>query len=102
MKILIATPEAVPYVKSGGLADVTGALCKEYRRMNKEAYVILPLYKKIKDSSLPLKDIGVTINVPVGDRIIKGSIFSNQSSAYFIRCDEFFDRQELYGTPEGD
>jgi starch synthase len=102
LKILIATSEAVPYVKSGGLADVTGALCKEYRRMKKEAYVILPLYKKIKDSRLQLKDIDVKINVPVGDRIFKGSIFSNQSSAYFIRCDEFFDRQELYGTSEGD
>jgi starch synthase len=102
MKIVIASPEAVPYVKTGGLADVTGALCKEYRHMKKEAYVFLPLYKKIKDSRLPLKDTGTTIKVPVGNRIIKGSIFSNQSSAYFIRCNEFFNRQELYGTPEGD
>ena len=102
MKIVIASPEAVPYAKTGGLADVTGALCKEYRHMKKEAYVILPLYKKIKDSRLPLKDTGTTIKVPVGNRVIKGSIFGNQSSAYFIRCNEFFNRQELYGTPEGD
>lgn len=38
----------------------------------------------------------------MGDRVIEGRIFSNQSSSYFIGCDEFFDRQELYGTPEGD
>jgi len=29
MKILIASPEAVPYIKTGGLADVAGALCRE-------------------------------------------------------------------------
>ena len=33
MKILIASPEAVPYIKTGGLADVAGSLFKEYRGM---------------------------------------------------------------------
>lgn len=102
MKILIASPEAVPYVKTGGLADVAGALCKEYRRMKKEAFLILPLYRKIMDSQSPPKDTGVVIDVPVGERVIRGRIFSDQFSAYFIRCDEFFDRPELYGTAEGD
>lgn len=102
MKILIATPEAVPYVKTGGLADVAGALLKEYRRMKKKAYIILPLYKKIKEGQVPLRDTGVKIKIPLGDSGMEGRIFSDQFSAYFIRCDEFFDRQELYGTPQGD
>lgn len=102
MKILIASPEAVPYVKTGGLADVAGALCKEYRKMKQEACIILPLYKRIKESQSSLKDTGMKIKVPVGDRSIEGRIFSDQSLNYFIECDEFFDRQELYGTPEGD
>ena len=102
MKILIVTPEAVPYVKTGGLADVTGALVKEYRRMGEEAYIILPLYKKTKGGQSSLRDTGIKIRVPAGDKIREGKIFSNQSPAYFIGCDEFFDRQELYGTPKGD
>ncbi len=102
MKILIATPEAVPFVKTGGLADVAGTLWKEYKDIKEEAYIILPLYKKIKEGQSPPGDTGVKIKVPVGDRVIEGRIFSNQSSSYFIRCDEFFDRQELYGTPKGD
>ena len=101
MKIVIASPEAVPYVKTGGLADVAGALFKEYRRMKKDAYIILPLYKKIKESQPSLTDTGVKIKVPVGSRVLEGRIFS-QSSAYFIECEEFFAREELYGTPEGD
>ena len=101
MKILIASPEAVPYVKTGGLADVAGALCKEFRRMKQDVRIILPLFKRIKDGQFPIKDTGVTIKVPVGDRVIAGRIFSDQTS-YFIGCDEFFDRHDLYGTPEGD
>ncbi len=102
MKILIASPEAVPYVKTGGLADVAGALCREFIKMNEEARVVLPLYKRIKDSGAPLRDTGIIIDVPVGDRIVAGRIFSDGPSNFFIECDEFFDRPELYGTPEGD
>lgn len=102
MRIVIASPEAVPFIKTGGLADVAGTLWKEYRLMKHEAMIILPLYKKIKDSRTALKDTGITIDVPVGDTVVAGRIYSDQSSAYFIRCDEFFDRPELYGTPQGD
>lgn len=102
MKILIATPEAVPYAKTGGLADVAGALIKEYRKMSKEAFIIMPLYKKIKEGDVPLKNTGITIKIPIGHEYIKGEVFSDQSSAYFIGCDEFFDRPELYGTSKGD
>jgi starch synthase len=102
MKILIASPEGVPYVKTGGLADVAGALCEEYRRMKKDAFLILPFYRKIMDSPSPPKDTGIVIDVPVGDRVVTGRIFRDRFAAYFIACDEFFDRSELYGTPEGD
>ncbi|OGW40872.1 MAG: hypothetical protein A2Y97_14210, partial [Nitrospirae bacterium RBG_13_39_12] len=102
MKILIASPEAVPYAKTGGLADVVGSLVKEYRRTKEDAYVVLPLYKSIKNSKKPPVDTGLEIKVPVGGKVIKGRIFSDRSSAYFIGCDKFFNRQELYGTQEGD
>ena len=102
MKILIASPEAVPYIKTGGLADVAGALSKEYRKMNEKVCLVLPLYKKIRDSQLRLADTGISMNIPVGDRVIKGRILKDHQTAYFIECDEFFDRPELYGTAEGD
>jgi starch synthase len=101
MKILIASPEAVPFIKTGGLADVVGSLCKEFRGMKHEAYCILPLYKKIRDA-FPLDDTGLTIKVPVGDTLKDGRIFSYRSSAYFIQSDEFFDREDLYGIAAGD
>lgn len=102
MKILIASSEGVPYIKTGGLGDVVGALFKEYLKMKMDVQIILPLYKKIKKGKSVLENTGITITVPVGSKKIKGRIFTDQSSAYFIECDEFFDRPELYGTPDGD
>jgi len=101
VRILIASSEAVPYVKTGGLADVAGSLSREYRGMDHETCLILPLYKKIREN-FPLNDTGLSIKVPVGERLVEGRIFSHQSSTYFLQCEEFFSRPELYGTPEGD
>ncbi|MDI6744066.1 MAG: glycogen synthase GlgA [Thermodesulfovibrionales bacterium] len=107
MKILIATPEAAPFAKTGGLADVTGSLLNEYRKMKKEAYLIMPLYRGVKEK-FSLMDTGFKITVPLGNRKLRGRIFSycppeaDKASAYFIECDEFFDREEIYGTPRGD
>ncbi len=102
MKILIASSEAMPYIKTGGLADVVSALFKEYLRMKIDAHIILPLYKKIKEHESELRDTGLTIEVPVGSKKIEGRIFTDQFSTYFIECDEFFNRRELYGTADGD
>jgi starch synthase len=102
MKILLASSEAEPFIKTGGLADVVGALLKEYLNMEKDAYSILPLYRTIKQEQSELKDTGITIAVPVGSKRIQGRIFAGQFSTYFIACDEFYNRTELYGTPDGD
>ena len=47
MKILFAASECVPFVKTGGLADVVGALPKEILKAGEDIRVILPLYKAI-------------------------------------------------------
>jgi len=101
MKILIATPEAAPFAKTGGLADVTGALLAEYRKMKEDIRLILPLYKTIREK-FRLNDTGLEVTVPLANRKLKGRIFSYGDSAYFIECDKFFDRDEIYGTPAGD
>lgn len=102
MKILIASPEAVPYVKTGGLADVAGALLSEFRTMKHDAVLVLPLYRAIREKGIRLSDTGISFDVPVGGRFVKTRLFRNGKAAYFIECDEFFDRPELYGTAEGD
>ena len=105
MKILIASPEAVPYAKTGGLADVAGALLKELRKKHEKAFLVLPLYAAIK-SKYKLYATGNTIRVKIGNTQYKGKIFSSSKEenpeAYFIECDELYGRPELYGTAAGD
>lgn len=101
MKILLTASEAVPYVKTGGLADVIGAVFKEYKKAGAEAYLILPLYRAIK-KDLALADTGLSADIRIGNRSVTGRVFSHGSSVYFLECDEFFDRDYLYGTPRGD
>jgi len=107
MKILLATSEAVPFIKTGGLGDVIGALVNEYKNMGIEAAVILPFYRKIKKAA---KDFGIKplekeIIVPLGDRFEIGKLWIGKTSegapAYFIESNKFYDRDDLYGTPEG-
>lgn len=100
MKVLLAASEAMPYVKTGGLADVSGALLQEYRELNTEAYLMLPLYKTVRER-FDLKDTGLRVRIPVGAKWFEGRIFSH-GSAFFVGCNEFFHRDDLYGTPAGD
>jgi starch synthase len=105
LKILIASSEAVPYIKTGGLADVAGSLLRELRTKKEEASLVLPLYSAIK-SKYKLYATGKVILVKMGSVSYRGSIFASSKAdnpeAYFIECDELYGRSELYGTPDGD
>lgn len=101
MNILIATPEAVPYAKTGGLADVAGALAKELSGLRIPVRLVMPFYREVMDKLKGAEDLGRSIHVPVGGKTYTGRLYGHES-AVFIRCDGFFDRPELYGTPEGD
>ncbi|MFH1684590.1 MAG: glycogen/starch synthase [Candidatus Margulisiibacteriota bacterium] len=47
MKILFVSSEVVPFAKTGGLADVAGALPKAIRKLGHDIRVFMPLYKKV-------------------------------------------------------
>lgn len=101
MKVLIATSEAAPFAKTGGLADVTGSLAREFPGLKVTARLVLPLYRGIRER-FDLRDTGVAIRVPVGRKRHSSRIFSYRDRVFFLECDEFFDRSEIYGTPEGE
>ncbi|MGL5270013.1 MAG: glycogen/starch synthase, partial [Selenomonadaceae bacterium] len=48
LKVLFAASEAVPFAKTGGLADVAGSLPKELRRQGVDVRLIMPKYGSIK------------------------------------------------------
>ncbi|MBI4844737.1 MAG: glycogen synthase GlgA [Nitrospirae bacterium] len=108
MRILIASPEAVPFAKTGGLADVAGALADEYRKKGIHAAVILPFYSSIrkKAAGSGIKPLNIKIDVPLGSDTESGLLWKGKTpggaDAYFIENRKFYDRDELYGTSSGD
>jgi len=106
LKILFVTPEAVPFAKTGGLADVAGALPKFLQGLGCELTLVMPYYRMVKDSGLPLQYLGQEIEVPIGDEVLEAEIYQAQLNrdlpVYFIGRDEFYDRDYLYSTPKGD
>ncbi|MDC4203608.1 MAG: glycogen synthase GlgA [Candidatus Manganitrophus sp.] len=105
LNIMMAASEAAPYAKTGGLADVVGALSKALAARGASVSVFLPFYSQIDQSRFPLKSTGQTIAVPVSGRLETGEIFSHELAGvqyYFIKNDPYFNRPGLYGTNEGD
>jgi len=101
MKVLIAASEATPFAKTGGLADVVGSLAAELRGQGVDARVILPLYRGIKGKFKP-KYTGRAVAVELGARRLVSKVYSHGDHAYFVECNEFFDRKEIYGTALGE
>lgn len=98
MKILFCATECVPYVKTGGLADVAGALPKALRDLGIDARVILPRHRAIS-----LQGLNETIGglpVPISSKTVYGKVFEtvapNGVPMYFVDQPHYFDRKELY------
>ncbi len=106
MKIALIASEANPFAKTGGLADVLGALSLALERLGHEITLILPAYRGLLRGDFSLRESGMTFTVPVSDRQEAATILSTTIgkavTVYFIRADKYFDREFLYGTPTQD
>src|SRR4030042_5049371 len=106
LRILFVTPEAVPFAKTGGLADVAGALPKFLQPLGCELKLVMPYYRTVKRSGFPLKCLEGEIAVSLGYEIVQAEIYQGYLDQgipiYFIGRAEFFDREYLYSTPKGD
>jgi len=106
LRVLFVTSEAVPFAKTGGLADVSGALPKFLKPLGCELKLVMPYYRTVRQSGLPHQYLGEKIEVSVGNELIEAEIYLSQLdrdiSVYLIGREEFFDREYLYGTPRGD
>jgi starch synthase len=105
MQIAFAASECTPFAKTGGLADVVGALPRELVKLGHELSVYLPFYARIRKRfeaepkvlirslTIPFRYYNRFVGVMDGGRL-------DGVQYYFIDCPELFDRKELYG-PSG-
>jgi len=107
MKIAFAASESAPLAKTGGLADVVGALPRELVKLGHEVAVFLPFYARIRShiESEPNYAVrSITIPFRFYNRFV-GVVDGGKRDGvqyYFIDCPELFDRKELYGPAGGE
>jgi starch synthase len=106
LHVALVSPEIAPFAKTGGLGDVLGSLPQAQAELGVRVSLILPAYRSVLHGGFPLEDTGVRFTVPISDRREEGHLLKTRVgsdiTAYFIRADRYFDREYLYGTPEGD
>lgn len=107
MHIVTIASEVVPFAKTGGLADVAGTLPRALANTGNQVTIIMPYYsKKIDAVKFGIKPTGKKISVPLGDWKVEGDILSctikPNLHVYFLAQPQFFDRNELYQTKDGD
>ena len=106
MKIAMISPEIVPFAKTGGLADVVGTLAAALERQGHELCLIMPAYRSVLQGNFSLQDTGEKVFVPISNRqeeaLILQTRLGNNVVVYLVRNDRYFDRETLYGPPQGD
>jgi starch synthase len=110
MRIVVASSEAVPFSKTGGLADVASALPKALSLAGHEVSIFVPHYPQVyaKSSDVPpVEDAGVSLRVPVGQkivaaRVLKSHLPGTKVAVYLIDQPGYFDRPGLYVENDND
>jgi starch synthase len=102
MRILYVASEAVPFAKTGGLADVVGSLPKSIKELGHEAVVIIPRYRGIRVKEPPLS----SLTIPLGGvwRFCSVCEADKATEVRFFLVDypDYFDREHLYQTSNQD
>src|SRR6187455_1548190 len=96
MRILMVASEAVPFAKTGGLADVAGALPRALARLGHEVEVVIPRYRGVTAG----ERVG-RITVGLGPRPLDAgvyAVFADGVRTVFIDQPAYFDRDGIYGT----
>src|ERR1700689_4403583 len=104
MHIAFAASECVPFSKTGGLADVVGALPRALVAAGHQVSVYTPRYRQTKLSDA--QTVVRSITVPFDDHYRFCSVVTAGSQSgvrfYFVDYPPYFDREALYGGPAGD
>jgi starch synthase len=107
LRILFVASEVEPFAKTGGLADVTGALPGALEALGHDVRVFMPKFRGVERAGgPPLRVVLPRLEVPLDPRTVEGSVLEGRTGqgvpVYFLAQDHYYDRPALYTTPEGD
>ena len=101
-RVLLAASEVVGFAKTGGLADVTGALPRALARRGHQVAVVMPYYSAIRRAKVPVEKTGVALPVPFGDkvlacRLLRSHLPNSDVPVYLVEHPPFFERDDGAG-----
>ncbi|MDR2897262.1 MAG: glycogen synthase GlgA [Spirochaetaceae bacterium] len=102
MKILMVTSEAVPFAKTGGLADVVSSLSIALTELGHDVRIVMPRYYRIERDSLKLLDgpLGVHCGFQeIWTAVYEKTLPGTEVPVYFIDHEQSYGRDGIYGTP---
>ncbi len=104
--VCVCTPEAVPFAKTGGLADVAGALPRALADLGCDVRIVLPGYRSIDRDAFQFRPIGAG-RIPLGNshtevRWLESRLPDTAIPVYLVEEETAFGRPGLYGDGEVD
>ncbi|MCI0534707.1 MAG: glycogen synthase GlgA [Verrucomicrobiales bacterium] len=106
MRILLASSEIHPFSKTGGLADMVGALGKYLALAGHEVGVVTPLYLGIRDKFKQIGPDEASFTLPLGVEQVSATVakleIAERLTAYFLDQPDFYQRPGLYGEKGAD
>ncbi len=103
MNILMVASEAAPFAKTGGLADVLGALPAALAERGEQVAVVLPAYRENR-YPYPRREAYRNLWIPIGPGYMVDiqRTTDREVSYYFVQCPALYDRDGVYGAAAGD
>jgi starch synthase len=102
----MVSAEVAPFAKTGGLADVAGALPRALAQLGHDVRVLMPCYRQVTQGSWDIKSVKGTMQVegaglpddmPRSFQLRQSVLPGSQIPIYFVDQPQYFDREKLYG-----
>ncbi|WP_373068788.1 glycogen synthase [Gemmatimonas sp.] len=105
MNVLFAAAEVAPVIKSGGLADVAGALPAALRRAGHDVRVVMPYFREVRERGVPVEGPIAASFLTVGERQEEVRIWrlaGSDTPVYLLDIPAAFERVAIYGEGDDD
>src|SRR5215212_7183014 len=105
MNILYAAAEVAPLIKTGGLADVAGALPSALRKIGHDVRIVMPCYRRIHAGEILLQGPIATAFLPAGDRMEIMRVYTTtlgDTPIYLLDIPAAFGRDTIFGDGDDD
>ena len=105
MNVLFAAAEVAPLIKTGGLADVAGALPAALRRAGHDVRVVMPYFRELRERGIPVEGPIAASFVTIGERQEELRVWrlaGSETPVYLLDIPAAFERSAIYGEGDDD